>query len=71
MVAIIVGVILLIFSVLAVLPGCLNWGAQIIAFLKGATPVFAFLTAIFAIFTGIDDIKDKREAKKEESEISD
>ncbi len=71
MVAIIVGVVLLIFSVLAVLPGCLNWGPQIIDFLKGSTPVFAFLIAVFSIFTGIDDIKDKKEAKKEEADLSD
>lgn len=70
MVAIIVGVILLVFSVLAVLPGCLNWGPEIIAFLKGCTPVLAFLIAVFSIFTGIDDIKDKREAKKEESDLT-
>ena len=67
MVAMIVGIILLGFTVFASLPGGLNWWSDIINFLKGAAPVISAFVGLIAIFIGIADIKDKNEAKKEEA----
>lgn len=66
MVAIFAGIILIAFTVIACLPQCLGWGEQIINVLKGATPVATAFIGLIAIFIGLADTKDKREAKKEE-----
>lgn len=66
MVAIIVGLILIAFTVFAALPGGLAWGADIIAFLKGCAPVLAAFIGLIAVFIGIADLKDKKEARIEE-----
>jgi len=66
MVAIIVGLILIGFTVVAAIPGILGWGAEIIQFLKGCAPVLSAIIGILAIFIGVADIKDKKEAEKEE-----
>ncbi|MCI6664027.1 MAG: hypothetical protein PUH08_03200 [Treponema sp.] len=70
MVAIIVGLVLIAFTVFAALPGGLSWGAEIISFLKGASPVVAAFVGLISVFIGIADLKDKNEAKKEEEEAS-
>lgn len=67
MVAMLVGLILIAFTVIACLPTGLNWGTDIIAFLKGAAPVLAAFVGMIALFIGFADIKDKKEAKKEEA----
>lgn len=67
MVAMLVGLILIAFAVIACLPAGLNWGTDIIAFLKGAAPVLAAFIGMIALFIGFADIKDKKEAKKEEA----
>lgn len=66
MVAMIVGLVLIAFTVFAALPGGLAWGAEIISFLKGCAPVLSAFIGLIAVFIGIADIKDKKEAKKEE-----
>lgn len=66
MVAILVGLILIAFCVFACLPMGLGWGLEVVNFLKGFAPVFAAFIGLVAIFIGIADIKDKKEAKKEE-----
>ena len=66
MLAMIIGILLIAFTVFAALPGFIGWGAEIISFLKGAAPVLSAFIGIIAIFIGIADIKDKKEAKKEE-----
>jgi hypothetical protein len=66
MLAMIIGLLLIAFTVFAALPGFIGWGAEIVAFLKGAAPVLSAFIGIIAIFIGIADIKDKKEAKKEE-----
>lgn len=71
MVALIVGIILIAFCVFAVIPaslcGCgLDWSKEVLDFLKGFAPVFAAFTGLIAVFIGMADIKDKKEAKKEE-----
>ena len=72
MVSIILGIIFIAFTVFAVLPMCpLNWGAEVIAFLKGGTPVFAALIGLICLFIGAADIKDKNEAKKEDAAKND
>lgn len=71
MFALIVGIIFIAFTVFAVLPSCpLNWGADVVAFLKGAAPVFAAFFGLVCVFIGVADIKDKNEAKKEAKENS-
>lgn len=67
MVAMIVGVIFIAFTVFASLPAGLGWGTEIITFLKGCVPVAAALIGLVSIFIGIADVKDKNEAKKEEA----
>lgn len=66
MFALIVGIIFVAFTVFAVLPACpLNWGPEVIAFLKGGAPVLAAFIGLVCVFIGIADIKDKNEAKAE------
>ena len=66
MIAIIAGILLIGFTVIACLPQCLNWSQDIISFLKGAAPVAAAFVGLIAFFIGFADMKDKKEAKKEE-----
>lgn len=71
MVALIVGVILILFCVFACLPSALcgfglTWGADVVNFLKGCAPVLSAFVGLIAVFIGFADIKDKKEAKKEE-----
>ncbi len=67
MLSIILGVLFIAFTVFSVIPVFpLNWGADVITFLKGATPVLAAFIGLICLFIGAADIKDKKEAKKEE-----
>ncbi|MCF0242415.1 MAG: hypothetical protein HUK25_07230 [Treponema sp.] len=67
MIALIVGIVFIVFTVFAVLPQFpLNWGTEVIAFLKGCAPVLAAFIGLVCVFIGAADIKDKKEAKKEE-----
>lgn len=69
MVSLIVGLIFIAFTVFAVLPSMpLTWGADVILFLKGCAPVLAAFLGLILLFIGAADIKDKKEAKKEERE---
>ena len=56
----------LLFAVLPNFP--LNWGAEVISFLKGAAPVLAAFVGLICLFIGAADIKDKKEACREELE---
>jgi hypothetical protein len=68
MISIILGIIFIGFTVFACLPmGPLNWGAEIISFLKGFAPVISVFLGIICFFIGAADIKDKKEAKQEEA----
>ena len=68
MISIILGIIFIAFTVFSVLPVCpLNWGPEVITFLKGGAPVFAALIGLICLFIGAADIKDKKEAKKEDA----
>ena len=71
MVSLILGIILVVFTVFSVLPVFpLNWGADVINFLKGGAPVLAAFIGLISILIGAADIKDKKEAKKEELEAA-
>ena len=70
MVAIILGLIFIAFTVFSVIPGFLNWGADVIQFQKGFAPVLAAFIGLISILIGAADIKDKKEAKKEELEAA-
>ena len=70
MVSLIVGILLIGFSVVACAPSLLDWGLDVIDFLKGGLPVFCAFVGLIAIFIGFADIKDKKEAKREESDTS-
>ena len=70
MVAIILGLIFIAFTVFSVIPGFLNLGADVIQFLKGFAPVLAAFIGLISILIGAADIKDKKEAKKEELEAA-
>lgn len=72
MVALITGVVLILFTVFAALPPellgfGLGWGGDILLFLRGGAPIIAAFVGLIAIFIGIADLKDKAEAKKEEA----
>ena len=66
MVSLIVGIVLIGFCVFACLPNGLALSAEVIAFLKGFAPAFAAFCGLISVFIGFADIKDKKEAKKEE-----
>lgn len=68
MVAFIVGLVFIGFSVVAVLPMGLDWWGDVLEFLRGGLPVLSVFIGLIAIIIGIADIKDRMEAKKEEAE---
>jgi NADH:ubiquinone oxidoreductase subunit 3 (subunit A) len=70
MVALLVGLIFVVFAVYSVLPfpWALNWWQPVLEVLKGGVPLLAVFIGLIAVFIGIADIKDKIEAKKEEEE---
>ncbi len=72
MVSLIIGIILILFCVFACLPAGLGfglgWGPYVISFLKGCAPVLAAFIGLISVFIGFTDIKDKKEAKREEQD---
>jgi uncharacterized membrane protein len=70
MIALIIGIVLLVFGVWAILPNTvlfgLGWGQYVVDFLMGGAPILALLIGVISLFIGIADIKDKIDAKKEE-----
>ncbi|MCL2374226.1 MAG: hypothetical protein FWC65_03180 [Treponema sp.] len=69
--AIILGFIVIAVAVLAVLPAGLDWGGDVMAFLRGSLPVFALAISLILFFVGIADIKDRAAAKKENARKGD
>lgn len=70
MVSLVVGLVMVCFTVFAALPPetvgfGLGWGKDIILFLRGGFPIFLAFAGLIAVFIGIADIKDKQDAKKE------
>lgn len=71
MIALFLGILFIAFTVFSVLPSMpLQWGDEVIYFLKGSLPVFSAFIGLIAILIGFADIKDKSEAKKEEAEAA-
>ena len=65
--ALIVGIILSLFAVFAAVPAPgLGWWDEILFVLKGFVPLLALFVGIIALLVGVADIKDAREAKKED-----
>ena len=65
--AIIIGAVVIFTAILAILPSGLGWGGDVMAFLRGALPVLALLIGLVLLFAGVSDIKERRDAKKEEA----
>jgi len=65
--ALVLGFVVIAVAVLATLPAGLGWGADVLAFLRGALPVIAALIGILLVFVGIADLKDSAEAEKEKT----
>ena len=62
--ALILGFAVIAVAVLTILPFGLGWADDVLAFLRGALPVFAILIGLILLFVGIADIKDRSDAKK-------
>jgi hypothetical protein len=65
--ALLLGLIFFAAALVAVIPAGLGWWGDVVAFLRGALPVIAFLVGLVALFIGIADLKDRAVAKKEEA----
>ena len=70
--SLIIGLIILAAATFAILPAAqvgfgLTWGEDVLTFLRGGAPVFAVIIGLIAVFIGIADIKDRSEAKSEDS----
>jgi len=65
--ALILGFVVIAVAILAILPAGLGWGADVLAFLRGALPVIAAFIGLLLVFVGIADLKDRAEAKKEKT----
>ena len=70
MIALLIGILLILFAVFSVLPfsWSLNWWSDVIQFLKGGVPLIAVFIGLISFFVGVADIKDKIESRKEEEE---
>ena len=71
MVALIVGIICVLFAVYSVLPlegWGLFWWKEVLQVLKGGIPLVALFIGLIAVLIGVADIRDRIEAKKEEEE---
>ncbi len=69
MVALIVGIVFIVFAVYSVLPiegWGLQWWGEVLLVLKGGIPLIAVFVGLIAVLIGIADIRDRIEAKKEE-----
>jgi len=68
--ALILGFVVIVVAVLAVLPAGLDWGDDVLAFLRGSLPVVAVLIGFILIFVGVADIKDRAAIKKDKNAAS-
>jgi len=69
--ALILGFVVIVVAVLAVLPAGLDWGDDVLTFLRGSLPVVAVLISLILIFVGVADIKDRAALKKEKEQKKD
>ena len=66
--ALILGFVVILVAIMTILPAGLGWGDDVLTFLRGSLPVVAGFIGLILIFVGIADIKDRKDAKKEEAE---
>ena len=66
--AIILGFVVIAVAVLAVLPSGLNWGYDVVRFLRGSLPILALVISLILFFVGIADIKDRAALKKDKDQ---
>ena len=69
MMALIVGFILIGFTVFAGSPQGLGWYKEMLLVLKGGLPIFTALIGLVSIFVGVADIRDRQDEKKEEEKM--
>jgi len=69
--ALFIGFVVIIVAVLAVLPAGLDWGDDVLTFLRGSLPVIAVFISLILFFVGIADIKDRAAAKKDKKNMAD
>lgn len=69
MMALIVGLILIGFTIFAGLPQGLGWYNEMLLVLKGGVPIFTALIGLISIFVGVADIRDRQDEKKEEQKM--
>ena len=69
--ALFIGFVVIIVAVLAVLPAGLDWGDDVLTFLRGSLPVIAVFISLILIFVGISDIKDRAAMKKDKDTAAD
>jgi hypothetical protein len=68
-----IGIVILAAAVFAIIPPesagfGLGWADDVLSFVRGGAPVIAIIISLAAIFIGIADMKDRAEAKREETE---
>jgi small neutral amino acid transporter SnatA (MarC family) len=63
--ALVLGAAVMTAAVLAILPAGLNWGEDVLTFLRGVLPVIGIFLGLILFFVGISDIKERAEKKKE------
>ena len=66
--ALILGFVVILIAVLAILPAGLDWGEDVLAFLRGSLPIAAGIIGLVMLVVGIGDIKERAEAKKEKKD---
>lgn len=69
MIALIVGLLLIAFTVFAGLPQGLGWYSEMLMVLKGGGPILLAFIGLISIFVGIADIRDRCEEMKEEQKM--
>jgi len=68
MAALLIGLGALLITLFLVFPFGLSWWQDVLLFVRGAVPVVLFFVGIVSCFIGIADLKDRRDAKREEAE---
>jgi uncharacterized membrane protein YozB (DUF420 family) len=63
--ALVLGAAVMTAAVLAILPVGLDWGEDVLVFLRGVLPVIGIFLGLILLFAGISDIKERAEKKKE------
>jgi len=67
--ALVVGLILIGFTIFAGLPQGLGWYKDMLLVLRGGLPIFTALIGLISIFVGIADVRDRQDEKKEEKKM--